>query len=329
MYMDAQAPYFNEQQAGIMTQQPQIQIIPYTKIVGQEDLKLALEVAYIAPRIGGVLISGHRGTGKSTTVRAFAQMMHGDLPVTLPINATEDRVVGGWQIDELMRGKPKKKKGLLEEANGQMLYIDEVNLLDDHIVNIILDVSATGVLVVQREGRDDAPKEIRFTLVGTMNPEEGDLRPQLLDRFGLVVNVQAETSLERRGEILQTVLAFDEALAQENSAEHSFIKEGLENDAVLKGQLHKARDGLYSIEVPTPIAQSCVSLAKEFRAVGHRGDYVMALAARALAEREAKNKVEPTHVQRVAALALQHRRPGQPQWAEADDEKVAEILNNV
>jgi len=273
-------------------------------------------------------MSGHRGTGKSTTVRAFAQMMHDDLPVTLPINATEDRVVGGWQIDELMRGNPEPKMGLLEEANGQMLYIDEVNLLDDHIVNIILDVSATGVLVVQREGRGDPPKEIKFTLVGTMNPEEGDLRPQLLDRFGLVVNVQAETSMERRGEILKTVLAFDEALAQEKPAENSFVKDGLKNDAALKTKLQKAQEGLYSVKVSSLIAQKCVSIAKEFQAVGHRGDYVMALAARALAAREAKSKIEPTHVQRVAALALQHRRPGQPQWTEDDDEQVTETLKN-
>ena len=306
-----------------------IQILPYSKIVGQEDLKLALELAYIAPRIGGVLISGHRGTGKSTTVRTFAQMMHGDLPVTLPINATEDRVVGGWQIDELMRGKPEPKKGLLEESNGQMLYVDEVNLLDDHIVNIILDVSSTGVLVVQREGRDDPPKEIKFTLVGTMNPEEGDLRPQLLDRFGLVVNVEAETSPERRGEILKTVLKFDEALAQDNPTEHPFIKDGLKNDAELQTQLNKARKNLYSVKVADSIAQGCVAIAKEFQAVGHRGDYVMALSARALAAREAKNSVQPNHVQRVVALALQHRRPGNPQWLDVDDEKAAEILKNA
>src|SRR5919199_4725036 len=125
-----------------MSNESHIQILPYTLVVGQEQLKLALELAYIDPAIGGVLISGHRGTGKSTAVRAFAQMIYGKLPVTLPINATEDRVIGGWDLKELMLGKTVEQKGLLEEANGSLLYIDEVNLLDDHIVNIILDVRA-------------------------------------------------------------------------------------------------------------------------------------------------------------------------------------------
>ncbi|HIE02955.1 MAG TPA: hypothetical protein EYP59_22185 [Thiotrichaceae bacterium] len=145
------------------------QILPYSRIVGQDSIKLALELAYIAPTIGGVLLSGHRGTGKSTAVRAFALMMSEKLPVTLPINATEDRVIGGWKIDELMRGEPKWQDGLLKKANDGMLYVDEVNLLDDHIVNIILDVTSTGVLEVQRDARDSQPENIAFTLVGTMN----------------------------------------------------------------------------------------------------------------------------------------------------------------
>jgi magnesium chelatase subunit I len=130
-----------------------IPILPYSLIVGQDTLKLALELAYIAPRLGGVLISGQRGTGKSTAVRAFSMMVYRDLPVTLPINATEDRVVGGLDVDKLMQSDAKWKDGLLVEANGKLLYVDEVNLLDDHIVNIILDVTSTGKLDVQRDGR--------------------------------------------------------------------------------------------------------------------------------------------------------------------------------
>jgi len=314
-----------------MNQAHPIQILPYTKIVGQEDLKLALELAYIAPRIGGVLISGHRGTGKSTTVRAFAQMMYdGRLPVTIPINATEDRVVGGWRIDELMHGKPARQEGLLEEANGQMLYIDEINLLDDHIVNIILDVAATGVLVIQREGRDDPPREVKFTLVGTMNPEEGTLRPQLLDRFGIMVSVSAETDSERRAEILRTVLTFDEALSHHTPENpHPFIAEGLQGDTDHRAILEAARESLYSVTVPDAIGQSCVAIGEAFQAIGHRGDYVMALAARALAARKQQPDVSPAHVQRVASFALEHRRPHQEPWSDAYRQRVADILSDV
>ena len=298
-----------ETQGRIISEKTVIPILPYSLIVGQNQIKLALELAYIAPRIGGVLISGHRGTGKSTAVRAFAQMMYERLPVTLPINATEDRVVGGWRIDELMKSKPVPQPGLLEEANGSLLYIDEVNLLDDHIVNIILDVTSTGVLVVQREGQSEQ-KSVSFTLVGTMNPEEGGLRPQLLDRFGLMVSVTAETNEPERIRILQTVLNFDEAVSQFKARKSSaYIDEALEQDSKHKAKLEKARDNFYNIEVPKNVTENCVRLASKFQAAGNRGDYMIALAARAYAAREGKEKVTNNHIAEVARLALQHRRP--------------------
>lgn len=130
-------------------------ILPFSRIVGQDSLKLALELAFVAPAINGVLVSGERGTAKSTLVRAFSLMAHGQLPVTLPINATDDRVLGGWDIDALMDSRAVKRAGLIEEAGrAGMLYIDEVNLLDDHIVNILLDVAAAGILLVEREGQE-------------------------------------------------------------------------------------------------------------------------------------------------------------------------------
>jgi magnesium chelatase subunit I len=316
-----------------MTTPRKIQILPYTEIVGQKQLKLALELAYIAPRIGGVLISGQRGTGKSTAVRAFAQMIYEKLPVTLPINATEDRVIGGWQIDQLMKGEAKEQPGLLEEANGTLLYVDEVNLLDEHIVNLILDVTSTGVLVVQREGlRSEQP--VSFTLVGTMNPEEGGLRPQLLDRFGLMVNVTAESGDEQRARVLKAVLAFDEAVAQAAiGTESKFLKRSEKEESAFRRNLQQARQKFYTVEVPETVVRKCVELATEFQAEGHRGDYVMALAARAHASLRDASAVTNDDVKAVASLTLPHRRPefahgGQYNWSEADDERVAQILSH-
>ncbi len=317
-----------------MDESAAIHILPYTSIVGQEQLKLALELSYIAPRIGGVLISGQRGTGKSTAVRAFAQMIYGHLPVTLPINATEDRVVGGWKIDELMRGEAIEQPGLLQEAHGRLLYVDEVNLLDDHIVNVILDVTSTGVLVVQREGRRDQ-KAVSFTLVGTMNPEEGGLRPQLLDRFGLMSNVTAETNPLQRQKILQTVLAFDEALFRLQQGQPAlFIENAQKQDQQYKTQLDQARKRFYEVEVSEEITRHCVVVATEFQAEGHRGDFLLVLAARAYAAREGVQQVNTGHVKAVGPLALQHRRPevvqgGRRPWTQEDDQRVAELLDHA
>ena len=186
-------------------------LLPLSYIVGQRELRRMLAVAYVmGSSVGGVLISGERGTAKSTSVRSFAHMMYGSVPTTLPINATDDRVVGGWDIDSLMSGNLRLKEGLLQQANRTgFLYIDEANLLDDHIVNLILDVVSTGVLVVERDGIDDIRLDVSFMLIGTMNPEEGALRPQLLDRFGLFVAVEPEEPVEIRAQILRTVLRFD------------------------------------------------------------------------------------------------------------------------
>ena len=303
-------------------------ILPYTRLVGQQQLKTALELSYIAPRTGGVLVSGERGTAKSTAVRAFALMVYGELPVTLPINATDDRVLGGWQIDDLLRGEAKKQPGLLEDAGEKgMLYVDEVNLLDDHIVNIILDVSSTGILTVQREGLDQK-LPVQFSLVGTMNPEEGGLRPQLLDRFGLMVDVGVETDVTVRAEILRTVLMLDEALAQPTS---DFLERGREEDQALKRRLDAARGRLYDVKVRPDVASLCAAVAARFQSAGHRGDIVMALAARALAAYEETELVDAAHVARVARLALQHRRHetgrrGPGYWTDEDDRTLQELV---
>lgn len=321
-----------------------IQIMPYSMMVGQKQLKLALELTYIAPGIGGVLLSGQRGTGKSTLVRAFGVMMHkeGKLPVTLPINATEDRVVGGWDNKKLLQGDLVPQLGLLEEANEGLLYVDEINLLDDHIVNIILDVTSTGILVVEREGKDES-KEVQFTLVGTMNPSEGGLRPQLLDRFGLMVDVVTEEDETIRGNILQAVLDYD---AFRNAQTEKFVDKSKnpqynesvkkvnqyqDKDEKIKTKLKDARMNLSQVVLPPEITKLCVRIAKKFQAEGHRGDYVMALAARAHAALRGAKKVEFEDILKVAPLALQHRRPAALQgeevlWTEKDTEDIQKIF---
>ncbi len=277
-----------------------ILILPYTRFAGQEHLKLALELAYIAPRIGGVLLSGERGTGKSTIVRGFGLMMYDDLPVTIPINATEDRIVGGWQIDELMRSEAIWHKGLLEEREGQ-----------------------------------DYQKPIQLTLVGTMNPEEGGLRPQLLDRFGLMVQVVAETDLKQRRKILQTVLEFDEAVFQRsNGLSETFFEAASKEMQQYKIEPERACQHFYSVAIPEQIAETCVTVANEFRAEGHRGDYLMILAARAYAARMGHRQVELEHIKKIAPLVLQHRRPEAKQlnhilWSEADNKLLAELLDHA
>ena len=302
-----------------------ISVLPYGEIVGQEQLKRALEIAYVDPRVGGVLISGQRGTGKSTAVRAFARMMYGELPVTLPINATEDRVVGGWQIDALLKGDPVEQPGLLAEADGRILYIDEVNLLDDHLVNIILDAASTGVLVVQREGqRKQLP--VSFTLVGTMNPEEGFLRPQLLDRFGLMVSIVAEP--KDRASILRTVLRFESGAAGRTPDADASGEGG---DRARRETLEGARARLHGVHVPDGLYDACVRLATEFGAEGHRADLVMAVATRACAALEGAAEVAPGHLRAVAPFALRHRRPevqqvGRELWTPEDDDRVRALV---
>lgn len=290
-------------------------ILPYSRVVGQDDLKLALELNFIAPGIGGVLIAGQRGTAKSTVVRAFALMTGDRLPVTLPINATDDRVLGGWQLDALMRGDAKRQPGLLEEAHEKgLLYVDEVNLLDDHIVNIILDVASTGVLSVQREGIDTR-SHVSFGLVGTMNPEEGSLRAQLLDRFGLMV-APAELGIEERHLMITTVLTFEEERLVPDS---DWIRSAEEDNRQLREELLAARDRLPAVRLDTDISRLCAQAAARTKAVGQRGDLVMAKAARALAAREGTQSVEPGQVRRVLPFALRHRRPdsvhgSEPAW---------------
>jgi len=311
---------------------PPDKILPYTRIVGQLELKLALELSYIiAKKIGGVLLSGNRGSGKSTAVRAFGLLAYDGLPVTLPLNATEDRIIGGWNIDALMKAEPIWQDGLMVQASKpdkQILYIDEVNLLDDRVVNIILDATSTGILDIQREG-ESRREDISFTLIGTMNPEEGELRPQLLDRFGLTVNISAAKKAEDRKAILKTVLEFDEALSSQDRGK-AFFEVARQEGKDLMDKLNRAKERLYGVKVPDPIADKCAEIAEKFEIESNRGEYTLALAARALAAYEDANEVNKDHLRKVAAMSLQHRQPRAAQsgiiWIKNDDPILDELL---
>ncbi|HSH82108.1 MAG TPA: AAA family ATPase [Herpetosiphonaceae bacterium] len=313
-----------------------IRIMPYSMIVGQTELKLALELAYVAPRLEGVLLSGQRGTAKSTAVRAFSMMVYERLPVTLPINATEDRVVGSLDIDELLKGHKVLQTGLLHEAAGTILYIDEVNLLDDHLVNIILDVTSTGKLIVEREHLH-INEDLRFTLIGTMNPSEGGLRPQLLDRFSLMVNVVAETNEERRTDILESVLHYDAAILLEDSGQDGEpveqLRQARAKDQRRKKELDAAKAFFPKVVLPREMAALCVKVGNRFQIEGHRGDYVMGLAARARAALRGVAVVEPGDLIEVAPMALQHRREGAVEsggsiWSLEDTERMHKLVRD-
>ena len=307
-------------------------LLPYSYIVGQDQLKWLLEVDYVMrSSVGGVLISGERGTAKSTIVRSFANMINEKLPVTLPINATDGRVIGDWDIKSLASGDPEEKPGLLEKAGkAGMLYIDEVNLLDDHIINLILDVASTNVLVVQREGMD---KEIpvSFSLVGTMNPEEGALRPQLLDRFGLFMEMKAVPDPHIRAEILRRVLRFD---AERNRDHSGWLDEGRWQDNQRKADIESAKSSAEYIEPTDEVVDLCAAVAAKFDVVGHRAEIVMARAACAAAALDRRFTPASNDVRLVAPHAIMHRRhkpayTDKFEWTQADAESLAQVIPAV
>ena len=319
-------------------------VYPFTAIVGQERLKRALLLNAINPRVGGVLIRGEKGTAKSTAVRALARLLppqqvvadcpFGDPPddpqrmcdtcharwqageilpvverptrlVELPVNASEDRVVGSLDLEHaLAEGQRRFEPGLLAEANRGILYVDEVNLLDDHLVDLLLDAAAMGVNTVEREGIS-VSHPARFILVGTMNPEEGELRPQLLDRFGLVVEIGGLREVEDRVAIIERRMRYDadpEAFAEEWGAAED----------LLQRRIRDAKALLPSVEM-TPANMGIVArLAIELGVDGHRADLAILEAARTHAALEGRTSLSPDDIRVAAELALPHRLRRQP-----------------
>ena len=338
-----------------------IPVYPFTMIVGQEEMKLALLLNVIDPSVGGVLIMGHRGTGKSTAVRALADLLPliqkvRDCPfgcdpkdiqnlcrdcaaafdasgrlksvraavtvVDLPLGATEDRVCGTINIESaLTEGVRAFEPGLLARANRGFLYIDEVNLLEDHLVDLLLDVAVTGRNVVEREGIS-IEHPAQFVLVGSGNPEEGELRPQLLDRFGLNVEVRTIDDLDERVEIVERRERYERdptLFRAQTQAEQDRLRR----------RLTGARKRFTEVNLSRPTLRRIAELCLRLNIDGHRGELTIARAARALAALEGRREVSDTDVRRVAPLALSHRMRRDPLEQMASTGRIEEALDDL
>nr|YP_010733677.1 magnesium chelatase subunit of protochlorophyllide reductase [Gayralia brasiliensis]YP_010733751.1 magnesium chelatase subunit of protochlorophyllide reductase [Monostroma nitidum]WEG92948.1 magnesium chelatase subunit of protochlorophyllide reductase [Gayralia brasiliensis]WEG93022.1 magnesium chelatase subunit of protochlorophyllide reductase [Monostroma nitidum] len=336
-------------------------VFPFTAIVGQNEMKLSLILNVIDPKIGGVLIMGDRGTGKSTTVRALVDLLpemkvvandpfnsdptdpelmseevrekfqKGEplevktkkiTMIDLPLGATEDRVCGTIDIEKaLTQGVKAFEPGLLAAANRGILYVDEVNLLDDHLVDVLLDSAASGWNTVEREGISIS-HPARFILVGSGNPEEGELRPQLLDRFGMHAEIGTVREPELRVKIVEQRACFDEAPLD-------FRKNYQESQEALSQKLVEARDLLKKAELDYDLRVKISQICSELNVDGLRGDIVTNRAAKALAVFEGRTKVTPNDIFRVIPLCLRHRLRKDPLETIDSGNKVREVFQNI
>lgn len=334
-------------------------IFPFTAIVNQEEMKLALILNVIDPSIGGVLIMGEKGTAKSTTVRALADLLpemesvncrfncapEGPFcsdclekiqkdekldiinkkmrVVELPLGVTEDRVVGSLDIEQaIKKGEKLFSPGILAEANRNFLYVDEVNLLEDHIVDLLLDSAAMGTNVVEREGVSFI-HPARFILVGTMNPEEGELRPQLLDRFGLCVEVYSIRDKSLRVEILRRKAEYD-------GDPKNFIEKWLPEQKQLAQKIMKAKETLNKIEINNDILSKIVDITAGFNLDGHRADIVLLKASRANAAFNERQRITTEDIRKVAPFCLRHRLKRLPfEDISQESERLNEILARI
>ena len=297
---------------------------PLSAMVGQEDLKLALLLHAVDPGLGGVLIRGEKGSGKSTAARGLAALMPGPAPfVELPLGATEDRVIGSLDLEAaLVEGQRRLQPGLLAAAHRGVLYVDEVNLLPDHLVDVLIDAAAFGVNRVERDGLT-VEHPCRFVLVGSMNPEEGELRPQLLDRFGLAVEVRASRDPVLRAEVVRRRLAYDA-----DPTTFAAKWEGEEQNTA--DALTAAAGRLPEVVVPDPVLDLAAGLCAELGAEGLRADLVLARGSAALAALEGRAEAEADDVIRLAPMALAHRRRRGPLDAPGlDSQELEDALDRL
>jgi magnesium chelatase subunit D len=330
---------------------------PFTAIVGQEEMKLALILNVVDPLIGGVLIMGHRGTGKSTAVRGLADLLpqitvvaacpyncdprdkrnlcdqcsaNDELTTTqspvsvveLPLGATEDRVCGTIDIERaLAAGRKVFDPGLLARANRGFLYIDEVNLLEDHLVDLLLDVAVTGINKVEREGVS-VEHPASFVLIGSGNPEEGELRPQLLDRFGLHAEVTTENYLQNRVDIVVRREGYDRD-------REAFCESFAAAQEQLRKRITRARAGLNKLTIARPVLEKIAQLCADLKVDGHRGELTIMRAARALAAFDGRRAVTEDQVKRVSAMALRHRLRRDALDETATSEQIQQAVDEV
>lgn len=334
------------------------QAFPFSAIVGQDEMKQAILLSAVDPSIGGVLVFGDRGTGKSTAVRALAALLpkmravegcayqcdpdevasvcpvcsaaaasrrarQVPVPVVdLPLGATEDRVVGALDLERaLTRGEKAFEPGLLARAHRGFLYVDEVNLLEDHLVDLLIDVAASGENVVEREGLS-VRHPARFVLVGSGNPEEGELRPQLLDRFGLSVEVSTPTDLPTRVDVVKRRDAFERDRA-------GFCAQWAGRDARLRRRIVGARDRLPTVRVPDAALEQAARLCMQLGTDGLRGELTLVRAARALAAYDGDDEVGDTHLRRIAPSALRHRLRRDPLDESGSGVRVARAVDEL
>lgn len=332
---------------------------PFTAILGQSAMQTALLLCAVDPGLGGVLLRGQKGTAKSTAARALADLLppvavvsgcpfHCDpaqrddpapcchnrqaagetlyselIPtpfVDLPLSATEDRLVGALNLEKtLQTGLRQFEPGLLATAHRGILYVDEVNLLPDHLVDLLLDVAASGVNRVEREGLRYS-HAARFLLVGTMNPEEGELRPQFLDRFGLCVTISGLSDRQLRYDVVMQSLAFDRD-------PDAFLADFQDLETIAREQVVRARQQLQEVDLPVAVIERAVDLAAGAGTQGHRAELALVRAARAHAALLGRDSVTLADLAEVAGFALAHRLPGAPgQSAGQIDDRIASLL---
>jgi magnesium chelatase subunit I len=335
-------------------------VFPFAAIVAQDEMKLALQIAAVEARVGGVLVFGDRGTGKSTAIRALAALLPPmaavdgcpyncdpaqdrkacvpgcpaveagrrkkhkvPVPVVdLPLGATEDRVVGALDLERaLTQGEKAFEPGLLARAHRGFLYIDEVNLLEDHLVDLLLDVAASGENVVEREGVS-VRHPARFVLVGSGNPEEGELRPQLLDRFGLSVEVKTPEDLATRIEVVRRRDAFERD-------PEGFLGQWKREETQLRKRVLKGRERVNDVAVSEAALERASELCIKLGTDGLRGELTLVRAARALAALDGDPAVDDGHLRRVAPSALRHRLRRNPLDEAGSTVRVERALEEV